>query len=744
MSKRGVASHLARVLLVSVTALIVAAPSALASGDANELACPNEAMPDFRVYLPDCRAYEQVSPQFKEGYQTITGSIAPEGSAMILESLGTFAGVEGNSSTAISPAQYESERTGNGWAVAAATLPASVFRVSAHVGTSSDLNRTLWETHTSSQAFEAVDLYVRSADGAFVEIGPMAPPSAEIGSPTGASGATDISHHSSVDASQDLSHVLFAISGEAKRWPGDTTVPEGGASSLYEYSGTDKSQPSLVGVDAEGRLISDCRTVLGEESRGGTDLYNAMSASGETVFFTAIGHLPEGQNCDESTHAPAVNELYASIGERKTVAISEPSAAQCAECETAIKAPAAFQGASEDGTKAFFLTEQELLPGAGTTNLYEYDFDAPEGHKIVRISIGSATPEVQGVARVSEDGSHVYFVAKGILTSEPDHSLAPGHQLAEAGADNLYLFERDATYPTGHIAFVATLAEADERDWSNVDARPVQTTPEGRFLVFDSVADLTPGDTSDETQVFEYDAVEGTLARISTGQAGYPAGEANAAAHASTIPVQDYEVGEPTTANTALAISDDGSIVLFTSSGALVPQAEPAEAAGAESVYEYRSAGSIANGSAYLISDGRDTESAVAVGLDGSGADVFFETAQPLLAQDGDTEYDVYDARADGGFPTPSSPPACEGEGCRGGPSTPPSLAVPGSVSLVNAGNLQPPAAVASPARPKPRASALQRALVRCRRLRHRARAKCKAAAKRRYTHVRSRKGDRS
>ena len=213
---------------------------------------------------------------------------------------------------------------------------------------------------------------------------------------------------------------------------------------------------------------------------------------------------------------------------------------QCLECNTTVKAPAEFSGASEDGSKVFFLTEQELFSGDTTKNLYEYDFDNRDERKIVRVSGGSETPEVQGVARVSENGSHVYFVAKGVLTTEPRGGGCVEKCLPAPGANNLYVFERDAANRGGRTAFIATLSSeteaelvkakeactggekveceeraeqafnqrnrADSADWYGSS---VQSTPDGQFLVFDSVADLTPGDTSVEPQVFEYDALEG-------------------------------------------------------------------------------------------------------------------------------------------------------------------------------------------------------------------------------------------
>lgn len=56
------------VLVVLVVA--AAAPSAaLSAGDANRAVCPaeTESSPGFRSYMPDCRAFELVTPPYKEG-----------------------------------------------------------------------------------------------------------------------------------------------------------------------------------------------------------------------------------------------------------------------------------------------------------------------------------------------------------------------------------------------------------------------------------------------------------------------------------------------------------------------------------------------------------------------------------------------------------------------------------------------------------------------------------------------------
>jgi hypothetical protein len=665
------------------------AGSALAAGDASEAGCANEALVGFQVSLPACRAYEMVSPAFKDATRDVLQWVSRDGSRVIGRATGAFAGGESN----VLGSYYVSVRSQSGWVTSAIGPPASLFTFNDFFTASADLGRTLWGLHTPAQSIYAEDLYVREADGSFVKVGPMVPPVEAAGPPAGGYPLI-VNGVVYAGASADLSHALFQLRGGGALWPGDTTS-DSARFTLYEYVGTGNKQPHLVGVDAQGGVISDCGTELGSWTG---DKYNAVSASGETLFFTAQGH--SDNECNAAVAAPEVSELYARLNGIETVAVSEPSSRQCNTCDETVKMPAEFAGASEDGSKVFFLTEQELLSGDSTMNLYEYDFGNPSGKKVVRVSVGSQAPEVQGVARVSEDGSHVYFVARSVLTEGQNRA----GEAPVAGGDNLYVFERDATYPAGHVAFIVTLSEEDSADWRGADVRPVQATPDGRFLVFQSVADLTPGNASSEQQVFEYDALSEELVRVSVGQVGYADGLANADAHGSNIPTQLYrQASSPTGASSNLAVSADGSNVVFNSTGALASGAEGAAAAGAESAYEYRSVGSIANGNVYLISDGVNTLEAPIDGLDASGGDVFFETADPLLAQDVDTQFDTYDARVGGGFPAEVVPAGCEGDACQGALAAAPSVAAPGSVSGSAEGNLAPAAEVKRKAAPKPK-----------------------------------------
>jgi hypothetical protein len=658
--------------LTATAALLLATPA--------YAACGNEATREDQhsTYLPDCRAYEMVSPPYKEGFGAIELSgVSEDGSRVLLTSFGNFSNLEH-----VSPIgqRYELARGGTGWPAAPLEFPQ--FSVYFFEGISPDFQSTLLTTvtfagppHHESNVFikkEYLDLLGASP----VPLGPLAAPAAE-GHAMGP-----------LAASQDLRRSVYFLrspncqSGETDAlWPGDTTEC-GGLFSLYEYeyTGVENTEPSLVGISDEGRpasiaashLISDCGTYLGSFPEG--DTYNAISAGGNAVFFTAAA----SSSCGVS--GPPVNEVYARLREAPpvpahTVAISEPTtgpAGDCSACHTASPADALFAGASNDGSKVFFTTTQELLGEDGTRNLYLYDFNASDPHQRIAEVSATADPEgarVQGVARVSQDGSRVYFVAQGVLTEGPN---AEGGE-PTAGQDNLYVIDT----ATGHTTFIATLSPADGADWSSTDVRPVQATPDGRFLVFQSVADLTPDQNGlpEAGQLFRYDAQAEVLVRVSRSAGGINE-DGNSSEYAAAIPTQ-YNIFQEQPPGgdghfNGLALSADGSRVFFSSQDALTPQA----LGGAVNVYQYRA------GQVSLISDGHDAAlsrgrpAVRLLGTDESGRDVFFTTADRLLPQDTDNQLDVYDARLEGGFPL-LAPPHCQGEACQGAQAQPPAAESP-------------------------------------------------------------------
>ncbi len=709
----------------------LAALAALTTPVARAEECPN---PAFRTgpstHLPDCRAYELVSPPFKDAGIPRLGAIGLQGSSVMLYVSGAFAGLEGypNIVFPFPGATYNTVRTASGWISAPDDLPTSeympylkdgFFNGGGHGGENAEGGEaTVWMARGAWQPGNELDFFTRLPDRSIADIGPALPPTTLPGSPV------EVGSHANLNPlglSPDGSHYFFSI--YANYWPSDRT--ETGLPSIYEYRGTGNTTPLLVGVDNEGKQIGHCGVVLGgSESnvfqQGGSGQY-AISGDGNTIFFTA---LPSGNTCKEG---PTVPELYAQIDSglpgAHTVAISEPTKEDCSTCDTeaSVHAYGHFEGASKDGSKVIFSTTQPLLGGDTSGNLYEYDFDAPAGEKLIRISKGDTTvanPSAATVqfpgsrdtpAMISADGSHVYFLASGALTTTPN---AEGES-AVPGAYNLYVFEHDAQFPNGRLAFIAQLSQRDGGSWSP------DVTPDGRFLVFVSGRDLTPDDTSTTGQVFEYDAQTGALVRISVGQAGFNhnGNVAEAKFFTNGEPINAASLAAPPgvfsapafVSTAATSVSDDGSYVFFQSIVGLTPQAfdqqllgqtELGEPIYANNIYEYH------DGRVSLISDGQDvamlgrTNTVQLLGTDASGGDVFFTTVDRLVGQDTDTNIDVYDARIDGGFPGPALPPSCSGDACQGSLSAPPTLLFPGSASQAG-GN---PPLVGETAKPKKKA----------------------------------------
>jgi len=209
-----------------------------------------------------------------------------------------------------------------------------------------------------------------------------------------------------------------------------------------------------------------------------------------------------------------------------------------------------------------------------------------------------------------------------------------------------------------------------EGEWSEGDQRWVQATPDGRSLVFQSAGDLTAGDTSQAVRVFEYDAVTGEVGRVSRGLEGYAQqASLSTETNASEIPVQGYSVHTSPMVAARVAVSGNGSAMVFSSAGPLTAEAEKVTEAKVGSAYEYRGAvaagGSIGDAGAYLISGESTAPSKRMEGIDASGGDVFFVAAGVLVAEDTDSRFDVYDARAEGGFLAPDPPAArCVAEAC--------------------------------------------------------------------------------
>ncbi|HEY2283802.1 MAG TPA: hypothetical protein VGH60_09675 [Solirubrobacteraceae bacterium] len=663
-------------------------------------ACSSER-PEVDRGLGDCRAYEMVTPPGKNGALINNGAflqhpaVSLDGSRVVMQSIQCFDSP--SSCTALRQQEgttFSFERTPSGWLTVPLAPPISA---GSSVLTYDAETRDVWYS-SSSMPSEFEDLWARDPEGSVREIGRIAeakgPQIGNIGPEFFAS-------------TSDVSRVVFQAPG---LWP---SLEAGAAAEVWTYPSTLAGRPEPVAVTGGAGsidLISACGATLG----GGNEVhsvYNSLTADGAAIFFSAE-RCSKGTGSNATAPVPAVT-VYERVKGNSTVLVSgSGSAAECdPACQESPPGDASFQGASVDGTDAFFTDTRKLTndasedphqgdsahhdctatsPGTSGCNLYEFVCPAHcvnEGERrLIDVSAGDTSglgPQVQGVVAIPPGGSDVYFVARGVLTGASSTGGEP-----VAGLDNLYVYKAGENGSRGHVTFVAALPSSDEDLWHKQNGIGIaNVTPDGRYLVFTSHRGLTSDVSRHEgpAQVYRYDAQTETLVRVSVGASGFnDNGNASAADARIVNALQSFGNGAgPGSSNPT--VSENGDLVFFESPTGLTPGAlndvavvgNPAVLA--ENVYEWEayetkpSANAPACGNpagcVSLISDGKDRsegtdqhENASAVellGTDESGRNVFFWSADPISRRDTDSQVDLYDARVDGGLPEPEPEPEC-------------------------------------------------------------------------------------
>lgn len=731
----------------------------------DDTACENQALrTGASAALPDCRAYELVSPLEKAGGDILaTGAqrldqSAVSGDAFTYSSYRAF----GEPQSAPFTSQYLARRDPeSGWRSVSISAPQEGENVLTNEYLqlqdldkvfSSDLqtawNLTLTEPVLGEGAVAGhPSIYRRdNTTGAYRACITSAPPEGER--------ENDGPDLEGVTADQQ--HAIFRVEN---RLTADASEAIGAAGwpvfQVYECSFSEGSpaQLRLVSVLPDGSASGPEKTentagtqagAYGASLEAGINLTGAISSDGSRVFWTAVAY-PNGL-----LTGGAPGQLYVRVN-----ATEPPSPINGGKCTKAARActysisgavdgePARFWAASPDGSRALVGVESGAQAG-----LYIYDVDrAIAGNPAVTQIVGGGSA---GVLGASEDLSRVYFLAEQQIGGK-----------GTAGKPNLYLYQA-GEIPT--YTYIATLSTRDGLIAANAPT-PVQgaprlhtarVTPDGADLVFTSdepvLAQAVAGyDNTDQTsglpdaEIYRYDAGSGALACVSCNPTGArPTGR-------ETGSVNNREPGFWVAARlsawaTSLyaprVISDDGARVFFDSFEALVP----ADTNGRTDVYEWEQDGvgdctrasasfvGSSGGCLALISSGRSPADSEFRDADPSGRNVFFTTAASLLPQD-PGQIDLYDARVQGGFPPPPAvAEACEGEACQN-PAAPPLDVTPGSSTFSGIGDLvtQLGVQVKPKSKPQTRAQRLASALRACPRKPKAKRAKCRARARKRY-----------
>jgi hypothetical protein len=664
--------------------------------------------------LPDCRAYEMVSPVEKEGsdikallnlanYSNALDVTAADGERFTFTADRAFAGAQ----AAPFATQFLASRVaGQGWRTEALNPRTGVVATELHNQTnidnqfkdfSSDLCQSWLVVAAEPAATEALEnypeLYRREDCGAMaltpVAARPPNPPEVRF----------DLNDPEPQGHSADGRKLIFRTDAELTPDSGAAEPSRDYALSQVYYS--DEAGLHLVCVLPDGSPLGTICSAGNYPAVAGlagqvqshnhlADLTHAISEDGSRVYWTAV----PTENGSERAVKGGVGSggIYLRINPGKAQSEIDIDG-RCTEAEKACTlrvselkstSPARFLAASADGSRALYEFTEGTLKGY----LYEYNLESESSTLIAKKALGLAS------AGASLEES--YFVSEEVL----------GSHEAKAGAPNLFVRTGGAN------SFIATLSRTDVLNETNVNGAEAASPPsdvsqvplyhaaraadDGGSLVFISTEPLTGYDNTDassrvrcgqtvggvaglcDSEVFRFDLARDQLTCLSCNPTGArPVGQevkgiatqlSPGLLSAATLPMPRFSLQTPR------VISADGSRVFFDSFDALVPR----DRNQAEDVYEWVEASSEAQCEAHgaelfvgssggcvsLISSGTGTAASELLDSSEDGTNAFFLTENSLLPQDS-SAVDVYDARVNGGFAQVPRPQVCEGTDCQ-------------------------------------------------------------------------------
>jgi len=626
---------------------VLSVPAAAGVGSGGGEACSNgEFRTGLSLHLPDCRAYEQVTPVNKEGAQelfqysvTMNGHalVGEDGEHIMHEAALTHYGTDAG--------PYVFSRTTTGWQLTAAA-PRVEAGVNRYLPKIFDANLTRfgfeskWTTAENSvkSASSTVEFRAGPVGGPYTTVATLTRKQAEGGG--------------WVASSEDFNHLFLQIEDHVLLGSPTGTVS---GSDLYEYFDGGLRQ---VNVLSGGGKIGSCGARIAEGFAEKDGHRHAVSVDGSRVFFEAV---PDSQ-CLMPSH------LYVRIDGSETRDLGVYR----------------FGAANAQGTM--------LILANNSGELFQYDV---ESKNVKPIPVKTGAHPV-----VSEQFAAIYFVTQEQLTPEapvvPKGEVTDLYRYDIASGVLRYLVQVRHAYgqepsPDGRYDYFRAVGVTG----LPAGAEHCRQTECGQLFRFDGVGSVV--ECVSCASPFDPEPALGVENEAGALINGLPG---------NGVPGRVYESGDGSYAffvtPSALVPGDQNGEVPTEPANCIEGCPEHPGGSPSNDVYEWRGVGvggcvRLA-GCVSLISSGTD---GYLVGLLGSaheGRDVFFTTHSALVPGDNDSAGDIYDARIGGGFPVPVSPVECEGDACST-PVSPPVDQTPSSSTFNGPGNL--PAQKGT--RPKPR-----------------------------------------
>jgi hypothetical protein len=657
-----------------VTALLFALALVLALG---------AAQAGTGAALPSGRAYEMVSPLDKnggdvdrdfllaQGGPVSQSGASPSGAAVAYTSRLQIGDIE---SGPLRPT-YVARRGATGWTTEGVTPPIanntqatapdfpSVFALSP------DLSKAYVRSSAVLTADAALlngswGLYMRSS-GQPQPYTLLSRPWQELGADT-----SQLRFHYAA-ATPDSRHVVF---NSGRRLLPDAPADSSFSNAVYEWVDGSLTLASVPppGVSFTGQTAWAGSDRINVGTRNGE---HVISDDGRRIFFTAATQT-------------AANQLFVREDGATTLAVSaserpgDPPLAPAGN-------PRFWAAKSTDGSVAFFTSNSPLTEGAGTSSLYRWDANAPEGQRLTELThdasggtSGVAQIVVRGAAAaVTDDATSVAFVASG--------ELAPG---ASPSGQKLYLWRQGEG-----VRYVANIDASLDRTLSSMlldgGGSAARLSADGERLLFASYAhqpQLDPAyDTVEESaedcgdaavagdrcrQIYLYDAPSDELSCLTCVPGVAVSGDANLFGNGDQRrpPQGGSSSGVTPPVQLPRNLSADGTRAFFETARPLVSGDENTKL----DVYEWEDPDLDGQGELRLISPGRGTSDSKFLDASASGDNVFFTTREQLVGIDSDNQVDLYDARVGGGIAAQNPPPVlqCEADQCQGALSSAPFL----------------------------------------------------------------------
>jgi hypothetical protein len=352
--------------------------------------------------------------------------------------------------------------------------------------------------------------------------------------------------------------------------------------------------------DAEPGIESYVTREVSIGPAGGNDAFNATfekaSADGTLVFFSTEEALVEGDTDRR-------NDVYMRNMVTGTTTLVSIGEAACAPACGNGPVDAGFAGASADGSKVFFVTEEKLAAADTDSSVDIYTRDlSNETTSLVSVGSSSCAPACgngpfdAALRGVSADGSHVFFTTAESLSSADTDSFVD-------------TYSRDLASET--TTLVSQGGSGCAPACGNGTKVPIfqGSSQNGSRVFFSTDEPLVGADKDAATDIYSRDLPNGPTTLISGGSS------------------------QTLTASFAAATAD-GSKVFFTTAESLLPEDEDE----ANDVYEW------SGGTLQLVTSaqcvGTCGASFDAVSADGST--VVFSTAERLSGEDTDESVDIY------------------------------------------------------------------------------------------------------